>query len=238
MKKILVIGAGKWGKIVLKKLKAIADVKMVINSKKNYKDFDTKFIDWVFILTPDTKHYSMVKFFLDKKVNIFCEKPLTNSYTKSFELVKLANKSKANLYIDDIENYKKNKIRIKKINYIRRLKKDTGSIKSILNRLTYHDMYLISPVLNKYKELKIQILESKKFLNFLIYNRNIRFDFLYSLNSDKREHSINNLSLNNVKVDALAKMLNTVLYKKINYKKNHKMSLFASKMIDNVRKKL
>ena len=99
-------------------------------------------------------------------------------------------------------------------------------------------MYLISPVLNKYKELKIQILESKKFLNFLIYNRNIRFDFLYSLNSDKREHSINNLSLNNVKVDALAKMLNTVLYKKINYKKNHKMSLFASKMIDNVRKKL
>tara|TARA_B110001452_G_scaffold210036_1_gene180399 strand:- start:627 stop:1343 length:717 start_codon:yes stop_codon:yes gene_type:complete len=238
MKKILVIGAGKWGKIVLKKLKAIADVKMVINTKKNYKDFDTKFIDWVFILTPDTKHYSMVKFFLKKKVNIFCEKPLTNSYKKSLELVKLANKIKINLYIDDIENFKKNKIRIKKINYIRRLKKDTGTIKSILNRLVYHDMYLLSPVLDKYKKLKIDILESKKFLNFLIFNKNISFNFLYSLNSNKREHSINSLSLSNVKVDALAKMLNTVLYKKINYKKNHNVSLFASKMIDNVRKKL
>jgi hypothetical protein len=238
MKKILVIGAGKWGKIVLKKLKAIAEVKMVINSKKNYKDFDSKFIDWVFILTPDTKHYSIVKFFLDKKVNIFCEKPLTNSYTKSLELVKLANKKKINLYIDDIENYKKNKIIIKKKNYIIRLKKDSGSIKSILTRLTYHDMYLLSPILEKNKRLKIKIVESKKFLNFLIFNKKISFNFMYSLNSNKREHSINNVSLNNVKVDALAKMLNTVLYKKINYKKNHMESLFASKMIDNVRKKL
>jgi len=58
------------------------------------------------------------------------------------------------------------------------------------------------------------------------------------LNSDKIEHSINNLDLNNVKVDALTKMLNTVLYNKINYKKNHNESLFASKIIDNVRKKL
>ena len=99
-------------------------------------------------------------------------------------------------------------------------------------------MYLLSPYLIKYKNLKIKIIEKKKFLNFLIFNKNISFNFLYSLNSDKIEHSINNLDLNNVKVDALTKMLNTVLYNKINYKKNHKESLFASKIIDNVRKKL
>jgi hypothetical protein len=82
------------------------------------------------------------------------------------------------------------------------------------------------------------MIEKKKFLNFLIFNKSISFNFLYSLNSDKIEHSINNLDLNNVKVDALTKMLNTVLYNKINYKKNHNESLFASKIIDNVRKKL
>ena len=238
MKKILVIGTGKWGKIVLKKLKTIAEVKIVINSKKNYKNINIKFIDWVFILTPDSKHYSMVKFFLNKKINIFCEKPLANSYLKSLKLVKLANKKNKNLYIDDVENYKKKKIKLKKNNYVIRLKKSKGSVSSILNRLTYHDMYLLSPYLIKYKNLKIKIIEKKKFLNFLIFNKNISFNFLYSLNSDKIEHSINNLDLNNVKVDALTEMLNTVLYNKINYKKNHKESLFASKIIDNVRKKL
>ena len=238
MKKILVIGTGKWGKIVLKKLKTIAEVKIVINSKKNYKNINIKFIDWVFILTPDSKHYSMVKFFLNKKINIFCEKPLANSYLRSLKLVKLANKKNKNLYIDDVENYKKKKIKLKKNNYIIRLKKSKGSVSSILNRLTYHDMYLLSPYLIKYKNLKIKIIEKKKFLNFLIFNKNISFNFLYSLNSDKIEHSINNLDLNNVKVDALTKMLNTVLYNKINYKKNHNESLFASKIIDNVRKKL
>ena len=238
MKKILVIGTGKWGKIVLKKLKTIAEVKIVINSKKNYKNINIKFIDWVFILTPDSKHYSMVKFFLNKKINIFCEKPLANSYLKSLKLVKLANKKNKNLYIDDVENYKKKKIKLKKNNYVIRLKKSKGSVSSILNRLTYHDMYLLSPYLIKYKNLKIKIIEKKKFLNFLIFNKNISFNFLYSLNSDKIEHSINNLDLNNVKVDALTKMLNTVLYNKINYKKNHNESLFASKIIDNVRKKL
>jgi len=102
MKKILVIGSGKWGKIVLKKLKAIAEVKMVINSKKNYKKINTRFIDWVFILTPDSKHFSMVKFFLDQKINIFCEKPLTSSYLRSLKLVKLAEKKKINLYLNNI----------------------------------------------------------------------------------------------------------------------------------------
>lgn len=238
MKKILVIGSGKWGKIVLKKLKAIAEVKMVINSKKNYKKINTRFIDWVFILTPDSKHFSMVKFFLDQKINIFCEKPLTNSYLRSLKLVKLAEKKKINLYIDDVENYKKKRIKLKKENHIIRLKKSKGSIRSILNRLTYHDLYLLSPYLSKLKNLKIKMIEKKKFLNFLIFNKNISFNFLYSLNSDKIEHSINNLDLNNVKVDALTKMLNTVLYNKINYKKNHNESLFASKIIDNVRKKL
>ena len=203
MKKILVIGTGKWGKIVLKKLKTIAEVKIVINSKKNYKNINIKFIDWVFILTPDSKHYSMVKFFLNKKINIFCEKPLANSYLKSLKLVKLANKKNKNLYIDDVENYKKKKIKLKKNNYVIRLKKSKGSVSSILNRLTYHDMYLLSPYLIKYKNLKIKIIEKKKFLNFLIFNKNISFNFLYSLNSDKIEHSINNLDLNNVKVDAL-----------------------------------
>ena len=238
MKKILVLGSGKWGKIVIDKLQLIADIKAVINSKKNYKDINTNLIDWVFILTPDTKHFSMVKFFLKKNINVFCEKPLTDSYFKSLELLKIAKKEKTNLYISDIENYKKIKIKIKKKNHIIRTKKDKGSIKSILYRLTYHDMYLLYPTFKKHKSLKIKIIESKNYLKFLVFNKNISFDFFYSLKSNVKIHTVNNTSLHNVRVDVLSKMLNSVLYKKINYKINHEASLFASKIIENVKKKL
>jgi hypothetical protein len=238
MKKIFVIGSGKWGKIVVKKLKLIADVKLVINSKKNYKNIDISSIDWVFILTPNEKHFSMVKFFLNKKVNIFCEKPLTNHYSKSLELIKAAKKEKVNLYIDDIENYKKIKISIKKNNYIIRTKKGKGSIKSILDRITYHDMYLLYPVIKKFKKLNIKIIESKNYLNFIIFNKKIILNFFYSLKSNIEEHLINNVSRKETKVDALTIMLDKILYKKVDYKKNHEMSLFASKMTESVKKKL
>jgi hypothetical protein len=238
MKKILVIGAGKWGKIVIKKLQIIADVKHIINSKKNYKNIDTKLIDWVFVLTPDKKHFAMVNFFLKKGINIFCEKPLTTSYKKSKQLIKIAKENKKKLYIDDIENYKKIKIKIKKKNYIIRTKKDSGSIKSILSRLTYHDMYFLYPIISRYKKLRIKIISSRNYLNFLLFNKRVNFNFFYSLKSNNKEHTINNISLSNVKVDVLTKMLITVLYKKPNYKKNHEASLFASKMIENVKERL
>ena len=62
MKKILVVGCGKWGKILIKKLRLISKINSVLNSKVNYRSINTKDVDWVFILTPDKLHYGMVKF--------------------------------------------------------------------------------------------------------------------------------------------------------------------------------
>ena len=41
MKNILVIGKGKWGKIVIKSLDKISNIKQIINSKVNYKKIST-----------------------------------------------------------------------------------------------------------------------------------------------------------------------------------------------------
>ena len=238
MKKILVVGCGKWGKILIKKLRLISKINSVLNSKVNYRSINTKDVDWVFILTPDKLHYGMVKFFLKKEINVFCEKPLADSYFKCLDLIKLSYKKKTKLYIDDIENYKKKKIKILKDNYIIRTKNDTGSIKSLLNRLSYHDMYLLYPKLKKYKKLNIKIIDSKNLLYFRLYNKSKNFNFIYSIKSNLRQHLINKQNFQNFNVDPLNKMLNTVLYGKPNYKKNHYAALFASKIIENVKRKL
>ena len=87
-KKIGLIGCGKWGKKVIKVLKEISIVKFICNSKSNYK-LQEMDIDWIFVLTPDQTHFQIVKFFLNKKKNVFCEKPLTQSLRESKLLFKI-----------------------------------------------------------------------------------------------------------------------------------------------------
>ncbi len=238
MKNILVIGKGKWGKIVIKSLDKISNIKQIINSKVNYKKISTKNIDWVFVLTPDQTHYKIVEFFLNKKINVFSEKPLTNSYAEALKLIKISKKKKVKLYIDDIEYYKRKKIGIRKNNFIIRVKKDSGTVESILNRLTYHDMYLLYPVISKLKKLKIIIIDSKNILHFKLCNIKYNFIFFYNLDSKTREHFINDVDLSKFHFDALKIMLKKVLNDKCNFKRNHNVSLFAIKLLENVRKKL
>ncbi|MAL65502.1 MAG: hypothetical protein CMF94_05310 [Candidatus Marinimicrobia bacterium] len=238
MKNILVVGKGKWGRTVIKSLDKISNIKQIINSKVNYKKISTENIDWVFVLTPDQTHYKIVEFFLKKKINVFCEKPLTNSYAKALKLIKISKKKRVKLYIDDIEYYKRKKIDIRKNNFIIRVKKDSGTIESILNRLTYHDMYLLYPLIGKLKKLKTIIIDSKNVLNFKLYNTKYNFVFFYNLNSDTREHFINDVDLTEFHFDALTIMLKKVLNNKCNFNRNHNVSLFATKLLENVRKKL
>jgi len=77
-----------------------------------------KNIDWIFIATPDKTHFKLVKKFLLKKINVFCEKPLTLKFKQSIELFKIAKKNKVKLYVDDIQIFLKKKIILKKKNYI------------------------------------------------------------------------------------------------------------------------
>ena len=64
------------GNLILKK---IANVKFVYGKDFKFKNID-KDIQWVFIMTPNATHYHLVKLFLEKNYNVFCEKPLSLSY--------------------------------------------------------------------------------------------------------------------------------------------------------------
>tara|TARA_B100001093_G_scaffold485500_1_gene519899 strand:+ start:3007 stop:3732 length:726 start_codon:yes stop_codon:yes gene_type:complete len=238
-KNVGVIGAGKWGKKIIKVLKQIANIKYVYNSKKNYQAIKED-ISWVFILAPNKYHFEMTKFFLKKRINVFCEKPLTTNVNDAKKLIRLSKKLKTKLYIDDIDIYKKKKIRLNKnFNSIIRTKKDTGSAKSLLHRLAYHDFYLLSKFINikNIKEINIKI-KAKILKITIVLKDKLIFNFLYSVNSKFKKHLINNTDFNKFKKNPIKDMLKSVLYKNISFKRNNEDALKCILLIDMIKKKI
>jgi hypothetical protein len=233
IKSVGVVGKGNWGKKVIKTLKKYSSVKYIVGKNTNYKKCSTD-IDWVFILTPNETHYNICKFFLKKRINVFCEKPLTSNLKQANRLYKLAKKNKVFLYVDDIELFKNKKIIFSSNNFIRREKKDKGSNYSLIERLFYHDAYLIY---NKVKNRKIKIKkQNHSDLKFQLNFGHKIVNFFYSVKSKTRIHKINNINLLSFKGDPLKKMIFYVLYKLKSYSKNKDRSLFALKMCNLLKK--
>ena len=235
--KVGLIGVGKWGSILKKKLKKNSNLLFSANSKANYNS-KLKSVDWVFIATPDKTHFQIAKKIIKKKINIFCEKPLTLNHKKSKFLFNLSKKNKTKLYVDNIQSFYNKKVPLKKNNYITRQKKGSGNPKYLLYRFAYHDFYYLYDHLKKKKLKSIFIKDKKVALKFkLLYNDNSIFNFNYSLNSEKKIHMINDISFI-TKKDLLNIMIKKVLLEKVNFTKNKNQSLFANQLIDKIRKKL
>ena len=157
----ILIGKGNWGKNLYKNILNIGNVKGVVTSKNNIKNFDLSNIDWAIVSTPNKYHFKYVKYFLEKKINVFCEKPLTESLFLTKKLIRLSKINKTKLYISDIELFKNKKIKIFKDNNINRGKKCNYSFVKTLYALAYHDFYPLNKYISK-KKIKIEILKKKK----------------------------------------------------------------------------
>lgn len=235
--KVGLIGVGKWGSILNKKLKKNSNLLFTANSKTTYEN-KLKLVDWVFIATPDQTHFSIVKKIILKKKNIFCEKPLTLNSKETKFLFNLANKNKIKLYVDNIQSFHNKKIKLSKNNFITRQKKGLGNPKYLLYRFAYHDFYYLYNNLKNKKLKSIKIEDKKKDLKFkLTYNDMSVFNFHYSLNSDKKIHMINQTNFT-TKRDLLDIMIKAVIKNKVNFVKNQKQSLFANQLIDKIQKKI
>ena len=235
-KKILVCGKGKWGKKVIFELKKVSNITRILDSKTKYKNINLSNIDWVFILSPNNTHYKLVNFFLNKKMNVFCEKPLCLTLKQTVFLINKARKNKCKLYISDIENYKQKKINRSNFFNITRKKLVTDKDKEILNRLTYHDIYLLKNFLEPLNKLKI-IQKKKKFsLEILMKKKNMQFFFSYDINSNIKKHTINNVNFRKFRGNPLNKMIVKVLNNKVNFYRNQNTALFCIKLIKKLKK--
>ena len=110
--KIGIVGLGYWGKIILNNLRQLGykDITICETRDIDWEDLGCKYktvldykelnVDYVFVLTPATKHYDICKHFLLKKVNVFCEKPLDIETVKCKKLFDLARKNSVQLFVD------------------------------------------------------------------------------------------------------------------------------------------
>ncbi|MCS7281648.1 MAG: Gfo/Idh/MocA family oxidoreductase [Desulfobacterota bacterium] len=117
-----IVGLGHMGMVHLKKALARKDVEIVaviekdsrklhlVRDEFNMKTYDdyTKVdleLDCVVIATPATTHYEITKFYLQRGIHVFVEKPLAVKYEEAFELVKIAEKKKLKLQVGHIERF-------------------------------------------------------------------------------------------------------------------------------------
>ena len=230
---VCIIGLGYWGKKVLRSIKKIKKIKnvQIIKSRKDKNKVNLNNLKWIFVTTPTNSHYQLVKKYLKKKINIFCEKPLTNNIKKDNELFKLAKRMKCKLYVSDIENFKKIKIKFKTDNKIVR-SKFSNNKKGILERLAYHDFTYLYKFSKNKKISSLKIIKQKNGeLNIITNINNKKIQLLYSLNSKKKVHTFNDINLIKKK-NYLRIMIEKVISNKVNFDINKKLSLFANSAIN------
>lgn len=236
------IGRGKWGKNIEKKLKVLANLKFVYGKKNNLKkDLKKNNIEWIFVVTPNNTHYKIVKKCIQSNVNVFCEKPLCLTYEKAKELVNYSNKKGVKIFISDLYVYYSKKVNnLKKNNNIFRSKYVYGKDNEFLYRFMYHDLSILYRFLKNNKILNIyQKKNFKKKINeiSLKLKKNKLIKFKYDLKSKKKEHYFNNLLIKSKK-DLLKIMIKKVLSNKVNFNDNNKKALFIIKLLNKIKSEL
>ena len=118
-------------------------------------------IDAVFITTPATTHFEICKFFLNQKINIFCEKPLTLCSNEAKFLYDLANKQNTFIFTDWIFIFHPSIIHLKtefltgrfgKIKNISMNRLNKGPVRQDVNAridLAVHDVSIVQYLFNK-----------------------------------------------------------------------------------------
>ena len=197
--RIGVIGLGYLGKFHYQKYKANKHVKLtsvVDTDKENYSIIKGKDVlmfekyqdiidkvDAVSIVTPTVTHYKLAKYFLDNKIHVLLEKPMTETVAQAKKLNAIAKKNKCVLQIGHLEQFNP---------AIRKLRKSTckpqfievhrlcqfnpraNDVDVVLD-LMIHDIDIVLSIVNK----KIDSIEvsGKKILTNLTDIANVRIKF-------------------------------------------------------------
>ena len=169
MKKIAIIGLGKWGKNLLREFSNVSCVtkchtrgnqKNIIWLRRNYpkvvhttsiRDILTdKNIDAVAISTPINSHFKIAKNALESGKHVFVEKPMASSVIEAKQLIKIAKSKNLNLFVGHVFLYNEIFKKIKKIDrqesitYAHFAWKKFGTFdEDIFKNLLSHDISLI-----------------------------------------------------------------------------------------------
>ncbi len=142
--KIGLIGFGYWGKIILRNLRELGynDIVICETQEINWHDVGAKYeqvtdyrdlqCDKVFVIVPVESHYEVCNHFLERGVEVFCEKPLCLNREQCENLYKTAEKNYCKIFVDWIFTFNP------AVNKIKELTSVLGKPKNIIaNRLNY-----------------------------------------------------------------------------------------------------
>jgi len=124
-----IIGLGRLGSIHLRIYKEIREIKKIclVDTDRSKLAIDTTLasfqdykqllglVDLVSIATPTTAHFEIARFFLENKVPVLVEKPLTQNIREAEALLRLARKNKTLLFVGHVERYNSAYLAVKKI---------------------------------------------------------------------------------------------------------------------------
>ncbi len=104
--RIAVIGSGRWGKNIIKTLGSNPGCLVVYTVTRNYKELLKKEdIDAVVIATPPATHASIALPFIERRMPVFIEKPLTTSLSDAKRLQAASAKYKTPVFVGHIHLY-------------------------------------------------------------------------------------------------------------------------------------
>lgn len=135
MKKVGIIGMGKWGKNLIKEFSNFVEIsKCVTNGNQDNKNWikknfpKTKFstninyildddnIDAVIIATPIITHYALIKKVLESGKHVFVEKPMSQTVIQANDLINITKQKKLCLFVGHVFLHNQIFKQIKKIN--------------------------------------------------------------------------------------------------------------------------
>ena len=242
MKKIKIgqIGKGSFGNKILSKLKSLDSITIEWVCGSQDKWWNQLEVDWVIVASPNEFHYEQSKHFLEKGINVFCEKPGTLCSNSLKELIKLSQEKNTLFYIDDVLIYED----IKPTNQFI-YKKWGGSSSNIIDRMAYHHFYLLyennSGLLKEIEIVKNDLNHKIFKVIFLDTHYNgygqLRKEFTFEYDFNWYKEKIHTIEPQ-FKGDALQHMLGLVFKEEVNFNLNLKRSLFATKISEEIKSKL
>ena len=134
-------------------------------------------------MTPTTTHYAIAKFFLENKIHVLLEKPMTETVLQAKKLNKIAKKNKCVFQIGHLEQFnpaiKKLKSQLDQPEFIEvhrlcRFNPRATDVDVILD-LMIHDIDIVLSLVNK--EIKNISVSGKKVITNLIDIANVRIEF-------------------------------------------------------------
>lgn len=168
-KNTLLIGYGRFGKILYEKLRALSNVVAICKTKTDdYRPFLTRDdINLVIIATPTITHVVIAKDALMAHKNVFVEKPLSADPKEVREISALAKQQNKKIYIDEVFLWREEYRRLREhanaetiASLIFSFQKYGTFDDTIFNAHAYHDFYILADLLGEREINNLEILST------------------------------------------------------------------------------